>query len=135
MKKILLLAVSIFVLSCSSDDTQTNTEPTPQVENKIYNNLIFLDATYERINADGNQLPVSVGDAVTIFEKTTNIKITSSTFETNTITPVTYFKNGSTYSLPSLTQFVIYDSPKIIVKKIEYPTSYGKDKRTERYSY
>jgi len=135
MKKILLLAVSIFVFSCSSDDTQTHTEPTPQVENKIYNNLIFLDATYERINADGNQLPVSVGDAVTVFEKTTNIKITSSTFETNTITPVTYFKNGSTYNLPSLTQFIIYDSPKIIVKKIEYPTSYGKDKRTERYSY
>ncbi len=136
MKKILILAVSIFIFSCSNDDAPNNTDNTiPQVQDKIYNNLVFLDATYQKLNTNGDQLQVSPGDAVTIFEKTTNIKITSTTFETNTITAVAYFKNGSIYSLPSSTQFEIYESSHIIIKKIEYPTSYGKDKRQERYSY
>ena len=32
-------------------------------------------------------------------------------------------------------QFQFYESSRIVIKKIEYPTSYGKDKRQERYSY
>ena len=133
MKKLLLItAIAFLLFSCSNDSDSTN-EPTQEVKN--YNNLTFLDATYEKLNADGNQLPVSVGDAVTIFERTTDIQITNTTFETNTIDPVVYYKTGFTYSLPSLTQFIFYEDSRIIIKKIEYPTSYGKDKRSERYSY
>jgi hypothetical protein len=133
MKKLLLItAIAFLLFSCSNDSDSTN-EPTQEVKN--YNNLTFLDATYEKLNVDGNQLPVSVGDAVTIFERTTDIQITSTTFETNTIAPVAYYKSGFTYSLPSLTQFIFYEDSRIIIKKIEYPTSYGKDKRSERYSY
>jgi hypothetical protein len=132
MKKLLLITAIAFLLFSCSNDSET-TEPTQEVKN--YNNLAFLDATYEKLNVDGNQLPVSVGDAVTVFERTTDIQITSTTFETNTIAPVAYYKSGFTYSLPSLTQFVFYEDSRIIIKKIEYPTSYGKDKRSERYSY
>jgi hypothetical protein len=133
MKKLLLItAIAFLLFSCSNDSDSTN-EPTQEVKN--YNNLTFLDATYEKLNVDGNQLPVSVGDAVTIFERTTDIQITNTTFETNTIAPVAYYKSGFTYSLPSLTQFIFYEDSRIIIKKIEYPTSYGKDKRSERYSY
>jgi len=138
MKKLILLAVSISLFSCSKPDAQTNigsTDNPSVITDKIYTDLVFLDGTYERLNIDGNNLPVNVGDAVTIFDKTLNIKITSTTFETNLFTPVAYFKSGSTYSLPSNTQYVIYESSRIIIKKIEYPTSYGKDKRQERYSY
>lgn len=137
MKRILLLAVSILVLSCSTDENNINQYQTPVevFENKVYNNLVYINGTFERLNSNGDQLPVSITDAVTIFEKTTSIKITSETFETNTITPIAYFKNGSTYGLPLNTQFSIYEDLRIIVKKIEYNTSYGKDKRSERYSY
>jgi len=138
MKKLAILAVSILLISCSKPDAQTNsgsTDSPTTFENKFYTDMVFLDATFEKFNVDGNSLPVSVGDAVTVFDKTLNIKITSTTFETNLITPVAYFKSGSTYSLPSSTQYVIYESSRIIIKKIEYPTSYGKDKRQERYSY
>jgi len=137
MKKILLFAVSVFLFGCSNDDEPNNSLPTDQQQpvNKIYTNMVFLDATYEKLNTDGNQLQVLPGDAVTIFEKTTSVKITPTTFETNLITPVSYFKTGSTYSLPNLVQFSIYENSNIIIKKIEYLTSYGKDKRSERYSY
>jgi hypothetical protein len=133
MKKLLLITAVAFLLFSCSNDSDSTTEPTQEVKN--YNNLTFLDATYEKLNVDGNQLPVSVGDAVTVFERTTDIQITSTTFETNTIAPVAYYKSGFTYSLPSLTQFIFYEDSRIIIKKIEYPTSYGKDKRSERYSY
>lgn len=137
MKKLILI-LSLFMLGCSKPDVQTNSSTNTEQEvftNKNYNNLVFLDVTYEKVNSEGNQLPVNIGDAVTIFEKTTNIKITASTFETNLIAPIPYFKNGNTYSFAPQTQFSIYENSKIIVKKIEYPTSYGKDKRIERYSY
>ena len=133
MKKLLLITAIAFLLFSCSNDSDSTTEPTQEVKN--YNNLTFLDATYEKLNVDGNQLPVSVGDAVTVFERTTDIQITNTTFETNTIAPVAYYKSGFTYSLPSLTQFIFYEDSRIIIKKIEYPTSYGKDKRSERYSY
>jgi len=139
MKRLFLLATSILLFSCSKPDAQTNTGGSvpidQQDEIKNYNNMVFLDATYERINANGDQLPVSITDAVTIFDKTTDVKITPTTFETNLIDPSTYFKNGSTYSLPNSVQFSIYENSNIIIKKIEYSTSYGKDKRSERYSY
>jgi hypothetical protein len=133
MKKLLLITAFAFLLFSCSNDSDSTTEPTQEVKN--YNNLTFLDATYEKLNVDGNQLPISVGDAVTVFERTTDIQITNTTFETNTIAPVAYYKSGFTYSLPSLTQFIFYEDSRIIIKKIEYPTSYGKDKRSERYSY
>jgi len=134
MKKLLLLLITLLTFSCSSESNESEpTQATQEVKN--YNNLVFLDATYEKLNVDGNQLPVSVGDAVTIFERTTDIQITNETFQTNTIAPVAYFKTGFTYSLPSLTQFIFYENSRIIIKKIEYTTNYGKDKRSERYSY
>jgi len=132
MKKILLLAVFVSLFSCSNDEQPFGDN---QNVDKTYNNLVFLDATYEKLNADGNQLQVLPGDAVTVFEKTTNIKITSTTFETNTISPTSYFINSNIYNLPNLVQFSIYENSNIIIKKIEYQTSYGKDKRSERYSY
>ena len=95
----------------------------------------FLDATYQKLNVDGNELPISVGDAVTIFDPTTHIIITATTFETNDIAPVGYFKTNTTYSLPGQIQFQFYENSRIVIKRIEYPTSYGKDKRQERYSY
>jgi hypothetical protein len=136
MKRIFLI-LAIALVGCSEPDAQTGTSNTPSevVSDKNYNNMVYLDGTFEKINANGDQLPVNIGDAVLTFEKTTDIKITQSTFETNTIAPTTFFKNGFTYSLPGNTQFTIYESSRIIIKKIEYPTSYGKDKRSERYSY
>ena len=132
MKKLLLItAITLLFISCSNDET-TNETQTQEPQNY---ELTFLDATYQKLNVDGNELPISVGDAVTIFEPTTHITITATTFETNTIAPVGYFKTNTTYSLPEQTQFQFYENSRIIIKRIEYPTSYGKDKRTERYSY
>ncbi len=130
MKKLLLLLSAILFISCSNDET-TN-EQTQETQNY---ELTFLDATYQKLNVDGNELPISVGDAVTIFYPTTNIIITATTFETNDIAPVGYFKTNTTYSLPGQIQFQFYENSRIVIKKIEYSTSYGKDKRTERYSY
>ncbi len=130
MKKLLLLLSAILFISCSNDET-TN-EQTQETQNY---ELTFLDATYQKLNSEGNQLPVNVGDAVTIFDPTTNIIITATTFETNDIAPVGYFKTNTTYSLPGQIQFQFYENSRIVIKRIEYTTSYGKDKRTERYSY
>jgi hypothetical protein len=94
-----------------------------------------MQVQIKQLNVDGNELPISVGDAVTIFEPTTHIEITATTFETNDIAPVGYFKTNTTYSLPGQIQFQFYENSRIVIKRIEYPTSYGKDKRTERYSY
>ena len=130
MKKLLLLLSAILFISCSKDES-TNA---PVQETKNYT-LNFLDATYQKLNVDGNELPISIGDAVTIFEPTTHITITATTFETNDIAQVGYFKTNTTYSLPGQTQFQFYENSRIVIKRIEYTTSYGKDKRTERYSY
>ena len=131
MKKLLLItAIAFLFFSCSNDET-TN-EQTQETQNY---ELTFLDAAYLKLNVDGNELPISVGDAVTIFEPTTHIEITTTTFETNDIAPVVYFKTNTTYALPGQIQFQFYENSRIVIKKIEYPTSYGKDKRTERYSY
>ena len=130
MKKLLLLLSAILFISCSKDET-TN-EPTQETKNYT---LTFLDATYQKLNTEGNELPISIGDAVTIFEPTTHITITATTFETNDIAPVGYFKTNTTYALPGQTQFQFYENSRIVIKRIEYPTSYGKDKRQERYSY
>jgi hypothetical protein len=130
MKKLLLItAITLLFISCSNDES---TKPTQETQNY---ELTFLDATYQKLNVDGNELPISVGDAVTIFEPTTHIEITATTFETNDIAPVGYFKTNTTYSLPGQIQFQFYENSRIVIKRIEYPTSYGKDKRTERYSY
>ena len=130
MKKLLLItAIAFLFFSCSNDETTNPTQETQNYE------LTFLDATYQKLNVDGNELPISVGDAVTIFDPTTHIIITSTTFETNDIAPVVYFKTNTTYSLPGQIQFQFYENSRIVIKRIEYPTSYGKDKRTERYSY
>lgn len=136
MRKIILL-LAIALVGCSKPDVQTGTSNTPSevVSDKIYNNMVYIDGTFERLNTNGDNLPVNIGDAVLTFEKTKNIKITSTTFESNLITPVAYFKNGSTYTLPASTSYTIYENSKIIVKKIEYTTSYGRDRRSERYSY
>ena len=136
MRKIILL-LAITLVGCSKPDAQTGTSniPSEVVSDKIYNNLVYLDGTFEKFNIEGNNLPVNIGDAVLSFEKTTNIKITNATFETNTIAPIAYFTNGNTYSFAPGTQFIIYENSRIIIKKIEYPTSYGKDRRSERYSY
>ena len=131
MKKLLLItAIAFLFISCSNDESTT--EPTQETQNY---ELTFLDATYQKLNVEGNELPISVGDAVTIFEPTTHIEITATTFETNDIAPVGYFKTNTTYSLPGQIQFQFYENSRIVIKRIEYPTSYGKDKRTERYSY
>ena len=131
MKKLLFItAIALFFISCSNDESTTN--PTQETQNY---ELTFLDAAYLKLNVDGNELPISVGDAVTIFEPTTHIEITATTFETNDIAPVGYFKTNTTYSLPGQIQFQFYENSRIVIKRIEYPTSYGKDKRTERYSY
>ena len=130
MKKLLLLLSAILFISCSNDET-TN-EQTQETQNY---ELTFLDATYQKLNSEGNELPISVGDAVTIFDPTTHIIITATTFETNDIAPVGYFKTNTTYSLPGQIQFQFYENSRIVIKRIEYTTSYGKDKRTERYSY
>ena len=131
MKKLLLItAIAFLFFSCSNDESTTDqTQETQNYE------LTFLDATYQKLNVDGNELPISVGDAVTIFEPTTHIEITATTFETNDIAPVVYFKTNTTYSLPGQIQFQFYENSRIVIKRIEYTTSYGKDKRTERYSY
>ena len=136
MRKIILL-LAITLVGCSKPDAQTGTGNTPSevVSDKIYNNMVYIDGTFERFNIEGNNLPVNIGDAVLNFEKTTNIKITNATFETNTIAPIAYFTNGNTYTLPASTSYTIYENSRIIVKKIEYATSYGKDRRSERYSY
>lgn len=132
MKKLLLItAIALLFISCSNDES-TNETQTQEPQNY---ELIFLDATYQKLNVDGNELPISVGDAVTIFEPTTHITITATTFETNDIAPVGYFKTNTTYDLPGQIQFQFYENSRIVIKRIEYPTSYGKDKRTERYSY
>lgn len=131
MKKITLLLLSVLFISCSNDES-TNETQTQEPQNY---ELTFLDATYQKLNIDGNELPISVGDPVTIFEPTTYITITATTFETNTIAPVGYFKTNTTYSLPGQAQFQFYENSRIVIKRIEYPTSYGKDKRQERYSY
>lgn len=133
MKKLLLLAITL--VGCSKPDAQIDNQVPQQVIEKVYNNLVYLDGTFEKFNIEGNNLPVNIGDAVLNFEKTTNIKITNATFETNTIAPIAYFTNGNTYTLPASTSYTIYENSKIIVKKIEYATSYGKDRRSERYSY
>ena len=131
MKKLLFItAIALLFISCSNDESTTN--PTQETQNY---ELTFLDATYQKLNVDGNELPISVGDAVTIFDPTTHIIITSTTFETNDIAPVVYFKTNTTYSLPGQIQFQFYENSRIVIKRIEDPTSYGKDKRTERYSY
>ncbi len=131
MKKLLFItAITLLLFSCSNDETTTN--PTQETQNY---ELTFLDATYQKLNVDGNELPISVGDVVTIFEPTTHIEITATTFETNDIAPVGYFKTNTTYDLPNQTQFQFYENSRIVIKRIEYPTSYGKDKRQERYSY
>ena len=131
MKKLLLItAIAFLFISCSNDESTTDT--TQETKNYTLN---FLDATYQKINVDGNELPISVGDPVTIFEPTTHITITTTTFETNNIAPVGYFKTNTTYALPGQIQFQFYENSRIVIKRIEYPTSYGKDKRTERYSY
>ena len=131
MKKLLFItAIALLFISCSKDEI-TN-EPIQETKNYTLN---FLDATYQKLNVDGNELPISIGDAVTIFEPTTHITITATTFETNDIAPVVYFKTNTTYSLPGQIQFQFYENSRIVMKRIEYPTSYGKDKRTERYSY
>lgn len=136
MRKIILL-LAITLVGCSKPNTQIGTSNTHSevVSDKIYNNLVYLDGTFEKFNIEGNNLPVNIGDAVLNFEKTTNIKITNATFETNTIAPIAYFINGNTYTLPANTSYTIYENSKIIVKKIEYATIYGKDRRSERYSY
>lgn len=136
MKRIILL-LAITLVGCSNPEVQTAAVITPEevVSDKNYNNMVYLDGTFEKINANGDNLPVTIGDPVLTFEKTTNIKITSTTFETNLFAPVAYFKNGSTYSLPASTSYTIYEAQRIIIKKIEYSTSYGKDRRSERYSY
>jgi PBP1b-binding outer membrane lipoprotein LpoB len=136
MKKLILLAVTIIFTGCSNDETP-QTEPVQhqnQYVNENYNNLVFLDATFERLNSNGQQLPVSNTDAVTIFEKTTFIKVTPTTFETNTIAPASYFRTNDIFNIGT-TQFSVYTAQRIIIKKIEYTTSYGKDRRSERYSY
>ena len=130
MKKLLLLLSAILFISCSNDESTTDT--TQETQNY---ELTFLDATYQKLNSEGNELPISVGDAVTIFDPTTHIIITATTFETNDIAPVVYFKTNTTYSLPGQIQFQFYENSRIVIKRIEYTTSYGKDKRTERYSY
>lgn len=131
MKKILFItAIALLLFSCSNDESTNET----QTQTQNYE-LTFLDATYQKLNVDGNELPISVGDAVTIFEPTTHITITATTFETNEIAPVGYFKTNTTYSLPGQIQFQFYENSRIVIKRIEYPTSYGKDKRQERYSY
>ena len=131
MKKLLFItAIAFLFFSCSNDESTTDT--TQETKNYTLN---FLDATYQKINVDGNELPISVGDPVTIFEPTTHITITTTTFETNNIAPVGYFKTNTTYALPGQIQFQFYENSRIVIKRIEYPTSYGKDKRTERYSY
>ena len=131
MKKLLLItAIAFLLFSCSNDEATS--EPTQETQNYT---LTFLDATYQKLNSEGNELPISVGDAVTIFEPTTHITITSTTFETNNIAPVGYYKTNTTYSLPGQIQFQFYENSRIVMKRIEYPTSYGKDKRTERYIY
>lgn len=140
MKKIITLLAAIIFASCSSDSVNENVYTPPATEDPVsidknYQNLVFLDATYQRLNSNGVNLPVSVGDPVTIFERTTFVRINSLGFETNNIQLSTYFLNGITYSLPNSTQFVIYENDRIIFKNIQYPTSYGSDKRTERYSY
>ena len=106
MRKIILL-LGITLVGCSKPDAQIGTGNTPSevVSDKIYNNMVYLDGTYERLNSEGNQLPVSPGDAVTIFERTTSLKITATTLETNLISPTVYFKSGSTYSLNAQVQF------------------------------
>ena len=131
MKKLLLItAIAFLFISCSNDESRTDqTQETKNYE------LTFLDATYQKLNVDGNELPISVGDAVTIFEPTTHITITATTFETNDIAPLGYYKTNTTYSLPGQIQFQFYENSRIVIKRIEYPTSYGKDKRQERYSY
>lgn len=137
MRKIILL-LGITLVGCSKPDAQigtNNTTDTVQTLDKIYNNMVYLDGTFERLNTNGDNLPINIGDAVLTFDRTTNIKITSATFESNLIAPVVYFKNGSTYALPASTSYTIYENSRIIVKKIEYATSYGKDRRSERYSY
>ena len=131
MKKLLLLSALLIAFSSCSKDEITN-EPIQETKNYTLN---FLDATYQKLNVDGNELPISIGDAVTIFEPTTHITITATTFETNDIAPVVYFKTNTTYSLPGQIQFQFYENSRIVIKRIEYPKSYGKDKRTERYSY
>ena len=131
MKKLLFItAIALLFISCSNDESTTN--PTQETQNY---ELTFLGATYQKLNVDGNELPISVGDPVTIFEPTTHITITTTTFETNNIPPVGYFKTNTTYALPGQIQFQFYENSRIVIKRIEYPTSYGKDKRTERYSY
>ena len=131
MKKLLFItAIVLLFISCSNDESTTN--PTQETQNY---ELTFLGATYQKLNVDGNELPISVGDPVTIFEPTTHITITTTTFETNNIAPVGYFKTNTTYALPGQIQFQFYENSRIVIKRIEYPTSYGKDKRTERYSY
>ena len=131
MKKLLLItAIALLFISCSNDDTTTDN----QTQTQNYE-LTFLDATYQKLNVEGNELPISVGDLVTIFEPTTHITITATTFETNDIAPVGYFKTNTTYDLPGQIQFQFYENSRIVIKRIEYHTSYGKDKRTERYSY
>lgn len=131
MKKLLFItAIAFLFISCSNDESRTDqTQETQNYE------LTFLDATYQKLNVDGNELPISIGDPVTIFEPTIHITITATTLETNDIAPVVYYKTNTTYSLPGHIQFQFYENSRIVIKRIEYPTSYGKDKRTERYSY
>jgi hypothetical protein len=132
MKKLLFTtAIALLFISCSNDEstTEPTQEPTQNYE------LTFLDARYQKLNIYGEELPISIGDPVTIFEPTTHITITAATFETNDIAPVVYFKTNNTYSLPGQIQFQFSEYSRNVIKIIEYPTRYGKDKRTERYSY
>ena len=76
MKRIILL-LAITLVGCSNPEVQTDAVITPEevVSDKNYNNMVYLDGTFEKINANGDNLPVTIGDPVLTFEKTTNIKI------------------------------------------------------------
>ncbi|NJN43382.1 MAG: hypothetical protein HC806_00660 [Anaerolineae bacterium] len=108
MKKLtIIIGIILLFISCSTEDmpTEQQTQVNETIQNKEYNNLIFNNASFEKLDTNGNQIPLTTGEPITVFEYTTNIKITQSTFETNNILPVAYFKEGNLYSFAPFTFF------------------------------
>lgn len=132
MRKLFLLLVAILAVGCSNDN---NSNEQQQQTNKNYNNLVYLDGVFERYNRQNDQLPVTQGDDVMIFDFTTDIEITQSYFKTNLTPEQVYSKQGNNYFIPNGIEFIIFENERIIIKNTTTPTDYGHFYRSERYSY
>ena len=134
MKKLLLIITALLFLSCS-DNNEKETEQIQQFQELNLNIVALEQVTFYKQNNEGQQLPITIGEPVTVFDETTFIQIKKNVINTNNIIGSDYYKQGNKYSLENNITILFYENTNILLITTKVLTDYGYYERKELYTY